>query len=169
MDVVFYPCVTFANSASLPEDYDNLKYSITNWDPNIENWIEVIKDKNTFVSAQKIKSKVIKSVTDFFDPSINELGQALDLSVLHAELSSIEGVKAVRTAYKPTSGAETDRRYFNGLSFANWTSLIIEGKDVGISKGLVELEKFQFPTLADDLESRVKIVSESFGQASIEY
>jgi hypothetical protein len=164
------PCLNFDSNSSLATGYNNLKYDINNWDPNIENWIEIVKDRNTFVSSERIRSKVLEAINDFFDPTKNELGMNLNFNTLYGTLLSISGVQQIRTGYRETGTSINTTTYFNGLSFAKWTPLIIGGRDVELIRGSVELKKFQFPTLInDDLNARVKIVAESFGQASIEY
>jgi hypothetical protein len=170
LDSKLIPCLTFDTDPTIATGYDNLRYSITDWDPDIENWIEIIKDKNTFMSAEKIRSQVISTIKDFFAPTKNLIGGELNINTLYDLLQSISGVQQVRTAFKATSDPNSATQYLNSLSFAKWTPIIISGKDVEIVKGTVKLEDFQFPVLVEsDLSSRIKIVAESFGQPSIEY
>lgn len=169
-DTIFVPCLNFnTNTSDLPS-YDNLKYSIYDWDPNFENWLEIIKDKNTFVSAEKIRSEALTAIRDFFNPLTNELGQTINFNTLYSSLLSINGVQSVRTAYRENGAPNNSTIYFNGVSMAKWTPNVISGQDIELIKGTIELEKFQFPELLEtSLNSRVKIVAESFGQGSIEY
>jgi hypothetical protein len=72
--------------------------------------------------------------------------------------------------FVPKGHSTGNSEYFNGLRFAYWTKEILNGSDLTISSGNVELEKFQFPTLLDvDLEKRVKVVFDTSGQPSIEF
>lgn len=170
LDVIFVPCLNFNTNQNLPIGYTNLKYDINDWDTNYENWIEIHKDIDSTVSTEKIRSIALREIKKFFNPLYNTIGIELNLNNLYTRLLSISGVKQVRTAYKPTSGGSDDIIYYNGLSFAKWTPLIVGGKDVDIARGILKLENFQFPVLLEEnLESRVKVVSESFNQTSIEY
>ena len=164
IDKIFVPCLNFNTSDSLPANYDNLKYDINDWDPNYENWIEIRKDIDSFISVEKIRSVALKELKKFFNPLYNKLGDTVNIDDLYTILSSIDGVKEVRTAYRATDASN------NGLSFATWTPLIIGGKDVSLVNGKFTLEEFHFPELLlDGLESRIKVVSESFNQTSIEF
>ncbi len=51
IDVLFVPCLNFVGSSNGLQTHDNLVYDIQDWDPDFENWVEIIKDKNAFVSA----------------------------------------------------------------------------------------------------------------------
>lgn len=170
LDVVFVPCLNFNQSQNQPVGYNNLKYDINDWDTDFENWIEIHKDIDSTISVEKIRSIALREIRRFFDPLYNKIGIELNLNTLYTNLLSISGVKQVRTAYKPVSGGTDDIIYYNGLSFATWTPLIISGQDVDIAKGIVKLEDFQFPTLLEEnLESRIRVVSEAYNQTSIEY
>jgi len=158
LDVLFIPCHT------------NNSYSVDDWDPNFENWIEIIKDQNTFISVEKIRSQALNQITNFFNPLVNKLGTEINFNTLYTNLASISGVKEVRTAYRATGTPVSETQYFNGISFAKWTPIPINGADVDIIRGTIKLEDFQFPNLIEtNLNDRIKILSESFGQASIEY
>lgn len=145
-------------------------YDIDNFDPNIENWIEILKDKNSFVSADQIKKLAINIIRDFFDPEKNKLGINLNLNELYNKLNALDGVQSVTTAYKKANDPTFSTQYFNGLSFAIWSKQMINGADLNTYSGNIQLQPFQFPVLLDsDLENRVKVVFETFGQPSIEY
>ena len=145
-------------------------YDIDNFDPNIENWIEILKDKNSFVSAEQIKKLAINIIRDFFDPNKNTLGSNLNINELYNRLNAIDGIQSVYTVYKKTDEPSFSAQYFNGLSFAIWSKQMINGADLNTYSGNIQLQPFQFPVLLDsDLENRIKVVFETFGQPSIEY
>jgi hypothetical protein len=168
LDRVFVPAVKNNN-------YDTT--GATGWDPCIENWIEVERDKNSIVSAERIKQDVIEIIRNFFDPEITSIGATVDLRQLQQNIEGIEGVSRVRTAFLSKADQEKNRcdktEYFNGLSFATWTSKVISGADLKIFAGNEKVEDFQFPELLDEaqlkLEARVKIVFDALGNPSIEY
>jgi hypothetical protein len=154
----------------VPAHTDN-NYDIDNWDPDVENWIEILKDKNTLVPVEKIRETVIRTIVSYFDKSRLYIGQSVDLNVLQTKISEIEGVKKISTVYK-AGGLESNNtpQYFDGLRFAYWTKALVDGADLTISNGNIGLQQFQFPSLKeDDFSQRVQVVFESFGQPSVEY
>ena len=168
LNTIFVPCLTATDNGNL--NLTTLKYSISNWDANYENWLEIVKTKDSYISAEKIRSNVINTIKTFFRPDLNELGSKLDINNLYTQLLSIDGVNLVRMAYRPVGTNEGDTVYYNGISFAKWTPLLVAGADVEIIKGSYKLETFQFPILLEEnLSSRIKIVAESFGQSSVEF
>jgi hypothetical protein len=150
--------------------FKNNNYDIDEFDPDVENWIEILRDKNSIVPVEKIKKVVIDTIKNYFDPSKFILGQIINISELNTKIMSVDGVSKVRTVFVPKGHSTGSSEYFNGLRFAYWTKEILNGSDLTISSGNVELEKFQFPTLLDvDLEKRVKVVFDTSGQPSIEF
>jgi hypothetical protein len=159
INTYFIPCYVLDSS-----------YSIDSFDPNIENWIEILKDKNNYVSAEKIKKLAIDTIRNFFDPEKVHMGDNLNINELYNRLNAIDGVKSISTVYKKSNDANFNAQYFNGLSFAIWSKQCINGADLNTYSGNIQLQPFQFPVLIDtDLENRVKVVFETFGQPSIEY
>ena len=161
-DTYFVPCLT------------NNSYSVDNWDPNYENYIEIRYDNNSNVSQDRVKSRVINEITNWFEPQFNELGSTIDISQLYNDLLAIDGVDSIYTVYTPyTDGAfdYDNSQYFKGLSFSNWTSSIVDGEDQSIFTGKIQLEDFQFPVLYDstNLENRVRLVFESYQIPRVEY
>jgi hypothetical protein len=146
------------------------EYELNNWDPDFENWIEILKDKNSIISAEKIKSLVVSEIEKFFDPEKMELGHKIDLGKLSMNLLNVDGIKSIKTAFKDKDDPINTTSYINGLSFLGWTPAIINGEDLEQISGAIDLEKFQFPVLLKkDLSKRIKVVFETLGQPSIEY
>ena len=162
LHVKFFPGVRFLDGSG------NLLYDLTDWDPDNEQWIEIRKDQNSFVSAEKLKRQVRDAVVSFFSGEDVGLGKTLDLDKLSSTISSITGVKEIRTAYRRSGSAAQDTEYFYGLSFVAWTPLLISGSDISIVRSRTKLEQFQFPVIGpDDIIDKIKVVSESFGQPSV--
>jgi hypothetical protein len=159
LDVTFVPAAV------------NNGYDIDNWDPNIENWIEILKDKNSLIPSEKIRENALQILTNFFDSNKLYVGQTIDLNGLHNQLRNIEGVKKVSTVYREggfDSGNATTSA--DGIRMAYWTKALVNGADLSLVSGNIDLLDFQFAVLkTDDISSRVKIVFESFGQPSVEY
>lgn len=162
-DVSFIPCYKNTDSNGVN------KYLLDNWDPNMENWIEILKDKNSFVPAEKIKKAAIDTIKNYFKAENQYLGTTVDFDALYASLMAINGVKSVKMAYRVTGAADNTTQYFNGISFAVWTKKIINGADLTIVSSNKKLEDFQFPVLVDDLDTRIKLTYDSIGQRSVEY
>lgn len=149
----------------------NNNYDIDNWDPNFENWIEILKDKNSMVPVEKLREQVTQTIKAYFDENRLYIGQNVDLNAIQTDLMEIEGVKKISTVYKE-GGLESNNtpQYFEGLRFASWTKALVDGADLNISTGNISLQPFQFPVLkTDDFGSRIQVVFESFGQPSVEY
>jgi hypothetical protein len=184
------PLVLTALDTSFVPTLINNNYDINNWDPFVENFIEVKKDKNSFITIEKVRDKVINAINEFFNPDFNKIGQNVDLRELQNTILSIDGVDTVRTGYRPVkrdnngdvitdSGGNPvyaqceDTQYFDGLSFATWTATLVRGRDLNIINGNIKLRNFQFPKLLDaqflNLDERVKVVFEAFGSPSVEY
>jgi hypothetical protein len=167
LDVNFVPCLV-----------DNA-YDITDWDANVENYIEVLKDKNSFISVEKIREEVVLTIRDYFNAEDLKLGQNIDLRELQSQLLAIDGVSQIRTAYRPLHTTTSDPvgcedvKYFDGLSFAYWTPSLVNGKDLEVINGNVQMRNFQFPRLLDlqffRADERIKVVYEAFGSPSVEY
>ena len=167
-----YPCIVGENGY----DYrfvDSSDPTRNGWDPDVENFIEIVKDNTSVVTPEKVKSDVINSIRDFFKPKNNTIGGIVDLRELHNNLLNIEGVSVVKTVFEKTVNDAKTRFDFNGLSFAAWTQELAGGEDKFVFNGNIDLKNFQFPRLAVDdnlqIEKRVKVVFESFGSPSVEY
>lgn len=184
------PLVLTALDVSFVPTLVNNDYDINNWDPYVENFLEVKKDKNSFITVEKVRDKVINVINEFFDATLNKVGQNVDLRDLQASILAIDGVDTVRTGYRPVKRDGNgdvikdsegnpvfvpceDTRYFDGLSFGAWTPTLVRGKDLQIVNGNLKLRNFQFPKLLDatflKIDERVKVVFEAFGSPSVEY
>lgn len=181
--------LTALDVSFVPTLVDN-SYDINNWDPLVENYIEVKKDKNSFITIEKVRDEVTNTINNFFKADNLKIGQNVDLRDLQSQLLAINGVDTLRSAYRPakrdsngnvitdTSGNTVyvpceDTQYFDGLSFATFTSTLVRGDDKQIINGNIKLRNFQFPKLLDQqflkLDERVKVVFEAFGSPSVEY
>lgn len=132
---------------------------------NADNWIEIIKDKTSYVSSEKIKQNVITQIKNFFEPQNNKLGQVVNINDLYINLINIPGVKNVRTCFRNVVNNRplSETYYYNGLSFLVYTKKVVNGADIQIAQGSFKLENFQFPQLAFSsyLTNKVIVISES--------
>jgi hypothetical protein len=155
----FFPCV-----------YNN-GYSITNWDANAENYIEIEIDKNILVSYESLKTSIASYIENYFNALNQKIGNIIDLNTLNSYILSIAGIKRVRTVFVDPDN-KTNIIYITGLSFACWTPDIIDGEDVEIINSSLAIEPFQFASLATNtiLTNHIKIIAESTFQTNqIEY
>jgi hypothetical protein len=184
------PLVLTALDSSFVPTLKNNNYDVNDWDPFVENYLEVKKDKNSFITIEKVRDKVTTVVNEFFKADFNKIGQNVDIRDLHNQILAVDGVDTVRTAYRPVKRDGSgdvitdsegnpiyvqceDTLYFDGLSFAMWTPTLVRGRDLQIINGNIKLRNFQFPKLLDSqflkLDERIKVVFEAFGSPSVEY
>jgi len=153
----------------VPCAYDD-GYVTTNWDPNLDNYIEILVDENSLVAPEIVRGRVVDTITNYFLGTNQRIGNLLDFNVLMSSIYSINGVKRIRTIFK-SSDATKPQRVINDLRFACWTNSIVSGLDKDFVTGTHQLENFQFPAyLEDSISSRVKVIVDSNLQATtIEY
>ena len=141
------------------------------FDKDHESYLEVTLDDNTLYSNNDIKTEVEKIVLDFFDEKNFTLGQTINFSDLANQILNLHSVIRLRTVYRNETTGES--RIINGISFATWTSDIIDsGDDMEVSSISRTLEVFQFPKLyrSADVSSKIKVIRKSISNVnSIQY
>lgn len=100
------------------------------------SYLEILRDSKTKISKEALKNKVIKIITDFFNPDNNALGGEIDISKLTTSILNIEGIKRIKTINNGTQ--------YNGLSFISWNPLY-EGVDENLITQSTTLPFFKFP------------------------
>lgn len=162
--VAFVPYVSHnCNNVSwdtLKVFYDDYKHKIL-----------LVRDKNSMVSSERIKQRAMYLIKEFFKLQNNKLGQKVDIGKLYTQLSTIDGVKEVKTKYLEDPTKPGSAKYFDGLSFGLWTPFILRGADFTVINGAYKLKNFQFPYLYDEenLVKRIEIATESYKISEIEY
>ena len=140
------------------------------FDVNHESYLEVTLDDNTLYSNNDIKTEVEDIILKFFDEKNFTLGQTINFSDLANQILNLHSVTRIRTVYRNDEG---ESRIINGLSFATWTTDIIDsGDDMEVSSISRTLEVFQFPVLyrKADLASKIKVIRKSISSVnSIQY
>lgn len=113
--------------------------------------LEVVKNRNSKINKETLKSKVSELILNFFNPENNELGQKLDLSTLSSDILSLEGVRSLRTK----NGNQT----FNGISFVAWNP-VYEGVDEEFINQTTTLPFFKFPYFyrPQSLVNKIRII-----------
>lgn len=152
---IFFPCAyIYERNAS--------NYNIDQWDPQVENYIEIEIDKNTPFAFNSIKNIVTTYITDFFKTTSQTIGGIINTTDLTSQILSISGVKGIKTVFVDSTDS-TNMLYKNGLSFACWTPDIINGEDIDLTNSSYVLEPFQFAELASSaiLSDHIKIITES--------
>ena len=139
-------------------------YRLSTWDPNFENKIQLVRDSNTMISAEKIKQKAVSAIQTFFLLSKCELGMSLDINSLYNSLTAIDGVSSVRMKYLANGASTSTAQFYSGLSFAIWTSSLVDGADFMKISGNYKLKSFQFPVLydSDNIGNYVEVLSDNY-------
>lgn len=165
----FVPCA-FPIFGLQNEKFLDIPYNFYNWDERFENYFEITVDSATTLSPEIIRIKVINSINDYFSVSNQKIGGIINLSELHGFILAIDGVKEVRTVFKafdPFNTKDIKEFVVPGLQFAAWTNDIVDGADLDLISKTHKLENFQFAQLQDDMENRVKIITDSTYQFNI--
>lgn len=167
LETKFIPC------AYIPlDEFNNPIYDPTNWDNNNDNYIEVYIDSNNLLSVETVKSTVNRTIVDYFYEQNQKIGSTINMNDIYTKLSSIRGVKRIRTVYdNGLVGLEKVVKSVDGLKFAYWTNTIVDGVDLNTSNGTIQLERFKFPELNEStLMDRIKVITDSIYQnTTIEY
>lgn len=146
-------------------------YDYFDWDVDVENKIVLTRDRNTMITAERIKQNAIRTVQDFFSTVNCNIGMTVSIDQLYAKLESLDGVSRVRTSYLPVGEAVGRTKYFDGLSFALWTTHLVRGADFQKINGNIALRGFQFPILFDsqNIGDRITVEFDSYNISSNEY
>jgi len=123
-------------------------------------------------SSNDIQNKVANIIREFFSERNFSLGQVVDYATLANKILNVSSISRIRTIWKDNSGTGY-ARIVNGLSFATWTTDLIDiGDDIEISSVSRTLEAFQFPKLyqSADIAKRIKVIKKSISNVnSIQY
>jgi hypothetical protein len=175
LPLTIVPCL-HNGEPSTDELVDN-SYDFENWDPCVENWIELEKDPNSVISADRIKQRGIDVFNKFFEADRLDIGKPIDISDLQVQLEAIDGVKSVKTVFLSKANQDSGdchlREVYLGLKMAAWTKNYISGADLDIFSGTKPVHAFQYPKVlhSDNLQikSRIKVSFSTIGGQLIEY
>ena len=147
------------------------EYSLIDFDRKFENKIQLIRDRNTMISVERIQQKATETVQTFFKTENQKLGNTININDLYNSLLAIDGVKMVRTKYLEYGAPESSAQFFNGISMAIWTQHIIQGEDFTVISGNYKLKDFQFPFLLDSstFSNRIEVSSDFYSISEVEY
>ena len=146
-------------------------YDLTDFDNMHENKIQLIRDRNTMITVERIQQKAVDIVQTFFKTENQSLGNTINLNNLYNQLSAIDGVKLVRTKYLKSGEPESKAEYYDGLSMAIWTQHILQGLDFTKISGNFKLKSFQFPYLynSSTFINKIEVTSDNFNISEVEY
>ena len=149
----------------------NGTYDLINFDPNYENKIILVRDKNTLITIERIRQRALNVIKTFFSLEHCGLGMVIRIDDLYNQLMAIDGVRQVSTKYLITGGVESQARYYNGLSFGIWTNSLIQGLDFTSISGNYKIQNFQFPYLydANNFSNRLEVVSDNYKVPEVEF
>lgn len=100
----------------------------------------IVRENTNKIQKDTLRSRVVNTIKNFFDPSNNNLGQNISLSKLSSDILSIEGIK-----YIYTYNSQEDLR-FNGVSLLGWNPLY-PNDDIFLLNQDTQLQFFKFPYL----------------------
>lgn len=147
-------------------------YEYTDFDPSYENKIQLVRDRNTMITAESIKQNAINIIYDTFRINNCNLGMTLDFNLLYNKLMAINGVKSVRTKYLASTETNQNKaEYFDGLKFALWTNTLVLGDDFTVVSGNYKIRDFQFPLLYDFemIANRIEVAHDNYNITEVEY
>ena len=143
------------------------------FDEKNENYLEITISDNSLYSNTSIKVQVQQIFISFFNQNNLQLGQIVNVNDLLNQLYNINGVQRVRTVFSSKEVGEDglakySDRFINGISFATWTSDVIDkGDDLEIGTSNRTLETFQFPKLyTTQILDNIKVIKKSFSNNS---
>lgn len=170
LDVYFTPSALDKNDALLNLiKSEKLQQAYTKYD---QSYIEITLEDNVLYSSNDIQNKVANIIREFFSERNFSLGQVVDYATLANKILNVSSISRIRTIWKDNSGTGY-ARIVNGLSFATWTTDLIDiGDDIEISSVSRTLEAFQFPKLyqSADIAKRIKVIKKSISNVnSIQY
>jgi hypothetical protein len=142
-----------------------------NWDPNAENYFEVLVNNTGTLSPETIRTRIKQLIVNYFSKASTKIGGSLDFSELYNSALQIDGVKRIRTIFAPSAVTDTVTAFpqtFEGFRFAFWTPNIVRALDIDVSSNTAVLEDFHVPLLytltpgnADYIADRIRIITDS--------
>jgi hypothetical protein len=146
-------------------------YDITNFNPDFENKIIILRDNNSMVSVEKLHQQVSDIFVKYFDLNNQTLGAEIDVNFLYQSIMDLNGVKKVQTSFLKNGMPESETKYFDGLSLAIWTPHIIHGADFNRITGNLKLNEFQFPKLynSENFNKYIKVKSDIYSISNLEF
>jgi len=130
----------------VPRDpvYIAFTLGFTNNDVNVNvkdvTKLKIVRDAYHKSSKATLKSRVAGTITEFFKPSENELGQTININTLTSKILGIEGIRSISTV-NTESNIE-----FDGISLLSWNPAFPD-KDISIINESTKLSDFKFPYL----------------------
>lgn len=113
----------------------------------------VYREKNDKTNKETIKSRVVNTILDYFNPSKIKLGQTINMSELTSSILSISGIRNIKT-YNTV-----ENLYFDGLSFVMWNPMF-DAVDESLINQTTTLPYFKFPYIfrPDSIINRIEVL-----------
>ena len=166
IELYFTPC---AEDISTALNYFNS--STNEFDPNNYSYIEITLDDNSIYTNIDISTKISQIIRQFFDENNQILGANIQLAKLSDKIYELGSIIRIRTIYNNTKTGETIIQ--PGLSFATWTSSVIDiGDDLIITNISRQLEQFQFPKLynSNSIINKIRVIRKTINNInSLQY
>lgn len=144
------PCNAFETYFIPYVEHPDYKLDLTetqltaDWVPPVK--IIITKRPNTYISNQQLKEQVNKIIVDYFDLKNQKLGNIINIGDIYKQIIETGYVEQIQTKYIPENDPNNEF-IIDGLSFASYTPLIINGADFDVFRFSKKLQVFQFATL----------------------
>ena len=115
----------------------------------------IVRETKNKINKSTLRSRTVSTITDFFLPKNNNLGQKIKLTDLTSNLLSLEGVKRIYTQNSD------EGLIFEGISFLAFNPLYASS-DIQLINQDYELPYFKFPYLYSPLSvgNRIEVIDE---------
>jgi len=115
----------------------------------------IVRETKNKINKSTLKSRTVSTITDFFLPKNNTLGQNIKLTDLTSNILSLEGVKRIYTQNSD------EGLIFEGISFLTFNPLYPDS-DIQLMNQDSRLPYFKFPYLYSPLSvsNRIEVIDE---------
>lgn len=153
----FIPFVQHSNSKY---SYENSSLSLDDYLKRIK--IKIYKNQTAIISNQKLKELVNDIIVKYFKKQNCTIGKIINLSDITNQLMNLNYIKSIKTVNIPQQN-KNQIQYINGLSFAAYTTQIVNNADFTVFNSIHCLQNFQFPKLYySNILDMIEIINNTF-------
>lgn len=121
--------------------------------------IRIIKNPNTFISNQKIIEQVNMIIINYFNNKKLKFGSNINLSEIQQQILNLGYIQSIKTV---NITDESNIIWIQGLSFAMFTTSLIDNKDFQLFTQSKQLLPFQYSNLyAETLIGQIEIQNDN--------
>lgn len=147
--------------------HSNSKYSYKDNNISLDEYlkrikIQIYKNQTAIITNQKLKQLVNDIIVKYFLKQNCNIGKIINLSDITKQLMNLNYIKSIKTVNIPFQNSN-QIQYINGLSFAAYTTQIINNADFTIFNSIYSLQNFQFPKLYySNILDMIEIIDNTF-------